>query len=51
LIPSALDWHVKHIFPSRYFLAIGMMNRSDLTEDDLVARFHALDKAGVETFS
>mgnify|MGYP000040312638 CR=1 FL=1 len=43
---GALDWHVKHI--PLQILAIGMSNRADLTKADLVARFHAIDKSGVD---
>ena len=38
-----LDWHINYI--PHDLLAIGLMNRDDLTEDDWVARFHALDKS------
>jgi hypothetical protein len=43
---TTLDWHVENI-PSEK-LAIGMMNRDDLTVDDLTGRFYAIDKAGVD---
>jgi hypothetical protein len=43
---NALDWHVQHV-PSEK-LGIGIMNRDDLTEDGLVARFHAMDKSGID---
>jgi hypothetical protein len=43
---GALDWHVAYV--PRETLGIGMMNRSDLSESDLVARFHAIDKSGVD---
>jgi hypothetical protein len=39
---GVLDWHVTYVPRER--LGIGMMNRSDLSESDLVARFHAIDK-------
>ena len=42
---GALDWHTTYI--PKKTLAMGMMNRDDLTDDDLVARFHAIDKSGV----
>ena len=42
---GALDWHAKYI-PNET-LAVGMMNCVDLEEDDLVARFHAIDISGV----
>jgi hypothetical protein len=42
---GSLDWHVENIPLST--LAIGMMNRADLTVDDLTARFYAIDKAGI----
>eukprot|EP00977_Amphora_coffeiformis_P004700 scaffold1007_cov176-Amphora_coffeaeformis.AAC.6 len=37
---AALDWHAAYV-PS-HSLGIGMMNRDELTEDELVARFYAL---------
>lgn len=43
---TTLDWHVTYI-PSEK-LAIGMMNRDDLSVDDLTGRFYAIDKAGVD---
>jgi hypothetical protein len=43
---GALDWHVQNI-PLKY-LAIGLMNRTDLNENDLTARFHAIEKSGVD---
>ena len=41
-----LDWYVQ--YTPLETLAIGMMNRIDLTEDDLVARFHALHHSNVD---
>ena len=41
-----LDWYVQ--YTPLETLAIGMMNRIDLTEDDLVARFHALHYSNVD---
>lgn len=43
---GALDWHVRNIPLDT--LAIGMMNRADLTENDLSARFYAIEKSGVD---
>lgn len=43
---NALDWHVENIPTDK--LGVGMMNRNDLTEDGLLARFHAIDKSGVD---
>jgi len=43
---NALDWHVEHVPQNK--LGVGMMNRDDLTEDGLLARFHAMDKSGVD---
>ena len=42
---GALDWHVTYV--PRNVLGIGLMNRADLRETDLVARFHAMDVSGV----
>lgn len=42
---GALDWHVTYV--PRNLLGIGLMNRTDLTETDLVARFHAMDVRGI----
>lgn len=43
---GALDWHVTYV--PLDILGIGLMNRpNDLSEDDLVARFHAMDVSGV----
>lgn len=43
---NTLDWHVQHV-PLKS-LGVGIMNRNDLTDDGLVARFHAIDKSGVD---
>jgi hypothetical protein len=43
---GSLDWHVNNVpLPS---LAIGMMNRDDLSVDDVTARFYAIDKSNVD---
>lgn len=41
---NALDWYVNNI--PRDKLGVAMMNRNDLSEDGLLARFHAIDKSG-----
>jgi hypothetical protein len=43
---GCLEWYAKYV-PTRN-LGIGMSNRDDLTMDGLQARFHAIDKSGVE---
>ena len=40
---NTLDWYTKHV--PRKKLGVAMMNRNDLTEDGLLARFHAIDKS------
>lgn len=42
---TTLDWHVQTIPIER--LGIGMMNRADLSIDDLTARFYAIDRADI----
>eukprot|EP00567_Pseudictyota_dubia_P010424 CAMPEP_0197441876 /NCGR_PEP_ID=MMETSP1175-20131217/8025_1 /TAXON_ID=1003142 /ORGANISM="Triceratium dubium, Strain CCMP147" /LENGTH=351 /DNA_ID=CAMNT_0042972233 /DNA_START=72 /DNA_END=1127 /DNA_ORIENTATION=+ len=43
---NALDWYVDNVAKDK--LGLAMMNRDDLTEDGLLARFYAIDKSGVE---
>jgi hypothetical protein len=43
---SALDWYSAYIPHGQ--LAIGLQNRTHFSEDELVTRFHALDKANVD---
>lgn len=40
---NTLDWYTRHV--PREKLGVAMMNRNDLTEDGLLARFHAIDKS------
>lgn len=43
---NALDWYVDSIPSDK--LGVAMMNRDDLTDDGLLARFHAIDKSGAD---
>jgi len=43
---GCLDWYATYVPATK--LGIGMMNRDDLTMDGLQARFHAIDRSGVE---
>ena len=43
---DTLQWHLEQVRLDK--LGVGMMNRDDLTLDGLQARFHAIDKSGVD---
>jgi len=43
---NTLDWYAKNVPQSK--LGVSMMNRDDLSDDGLLARFHAIDKSGVD---
>jgi hypothetical protein len=43
---NALDWYTSNVASEK--LGVSVMNRNDLTEDGMLARFHAIDKAGVD---
>lgn len=46
---NAIDWYSSSVPTEK--LSVAVMNRDDLSSDDLAARFHALDRAGVDLFS
>jgi hypothetical protein len=44
---DALDYYSTAIQPSTK-AGVGMMNRADIDDDGYTARFHAIDKSGVQ---
>lgn len=43
---NTMDWYVENVATEK--LGVAMMNRDDLSEEGLLARFHAIDKSDVD---
>lgn len=43
---NTMDWYAENVATEK--LGVAMMNRNDISQDGLLARFHAIDKSNVD---